>query len=92
MSRNPWIAAILSLIIAGLGQLYVGRILRAGAFFAMEFTTSAVYIYVDQHIGFFLNLLVGVWAAIDAYRLAKESPTGKEELQEKEEKMPELYI
>ena len=68
--RNPIIAAILSLIVAGLGQIYNGQILK-GVLFIVAQIINGLLLYVV--IGFITMPLVGLWAVIDAYLVAKRS-------------------
>ena len=66
--RNPIIAAVLSLIVAGLGQIYNGQILK-GVLFIVAQIINGLLLYVV--IGFITMPLVGLWAVIDAYLVAK---------------------
>ena len=68
--RNPIIAAVLSLIIAGLGQIYNGQILK-GVLFIVAQIINGLLLYVV--IGFITMPLVGLWAVIDAYLVAKRN-------------------
>ncbi len=79
MGKNPWIAAFLSFLVAGLGQLYVGRFRRGAVFFLLELATAYLYWDVHELVGGVLNLTVGLLAIIDAFRLAKQAPVRKTE-------------
>jgi len=68
--RNPIIAAVLSLIVAGLGQIYNGQITKGVLFIVAQIINGAL-LYVA--IGFVTMPLVGLWAVIDAYLVAKRS-------------------
>jgi len=68
--RNPWIAAVLSLIIPGLGQIYNGRII-IGIIWLLVTGISWV-----GSIGF-LGWTVHLIAAWCAYSYAKENPFRK---------------
>ncbi len=68
--RNPIIAAVLSLIVAGLGQIYNGQILK-GVLFIVAQIINGLLLYVV--IGFITMPLVGLWAMIDAYLVAKRN-------------------
>ncbi|MFH0860940.1 MAG: hypothetical protein V1921_07045 [Candidatus Altiarchaeota archaeon] len=77
-SRNPWLAAVLSFVVAGLGQLYAGRNRRALAFFALEILTAGVAYSFQGMVsdaGTVLNIAVSIVAAGDAYRIAKNMPS-----------------
>lgn len=66
--RNPIIAAILSLIVAGLGQIYNGQLLK-GVLFIIAQVINGLLLYVL--VGFVTMPLVGLWAVLDAYLVAK---------------------
>jgi TM2 domain-containing membrane protein YozV len=68
--RNPIIAAVLSLIVAGLGQIYNGQITKGVLFIVAQIINGAL-LYVA--IGFVTMPLVGLWAVIDAYLVAKRN-------------------
>lgn len=68
--RNPIIAAVLSLIVAGLGQIYNGQLLKGVIFIVAQIINGAL-LYVA--IGFVTMPLVGLWAVIDAYLVAKRN-------------------
>ncbi|MFH1054527.1 MAG: hypothetical protein V1744_00365 [Candidatus Altiarchaeota archaeon] len=89
MAKNPWLAAALSLLIAGLGQLYVGRVWRAVGFLVLDLATGYVYVNMNEQVGFTLNMAVTVISVVDAYRLAKkpteEKPKEKPEQIQKQE-------
>ena len=61
--KEPWLAAILSLLIGGVGQIYCGRVAR-----------GMVFLIIDLILWFtiFGALVWGVIAAIDAYNIAKD--------------------
>jgi TM2 domain-containing membrane protein YozV len=69
--KNVWIAVVLSFLITGLGQFYLGARRRAAAFFGGTLLMGAVLSYVltqDQIMGF--GVVMAVISAIDAYQLA----------------------
>jgi TM2 domain-containing membrane protein YozV len=68
--RNPWIAAVLSLLIPGLGQIYNGRII-IGIIWLLVTGISWV-----GSIGFF-GWVVHLIAAWCAYSYAKDNPFRK---------------
>ncbi|MFH1402853.1 MAG: hypothetical protein ABIH11_01125 [Candidatus Altiarchaeota archaeon] len=70
--KKPWLAAILSFLVAGLGQLYVGRLWRAALFFIMELATVELT-PVSYALAFSLNILLSFISAFDAYYIAKKS-------------------
>jgi TM2 domain-containing membrane protein YozV len=68
--RNPWIAAVLSLFVPGLGQIYNGRII-IGIIWLLVTGVSWV-----GSIGF-LGWVVHLIAAWCAYSYAKDNPFRK---------------
>ncbi len=61
--KDPWLAAVLSLLIGGVGQIYCGRTAR-----------GIVFLIIDLILWFtiFGALLWGIIAAVDAYNIAKD--------------------
>ena len=68
--RNPILAAILSLIVAGLGQIYNGQIGKGVIFIVVQLINCALTTIL---IGWILLPIVGLWAMIDAYITAKRN-------------------
>jgi TM2 domain-containing membrane protein YozV len=68
--RNPVLAAILSLIVAGLGQIYNGQITKGVIFIVIQLINGALTAVL---IGWLLLPLVGLWAMVDAYMTAKRN-------------------
>ena len=66
--RSPIVAAILSLIVAGLGQIYNGQIVKGIVFIVLQLINGALTVVL---IGWILMPIVGLWAMIDAYLVAK---------------------
>ena len=69
--KKVWIAVVLSFLITGLGQFYLGARRRAVAFFGGTLLMGAVLSYVmtqDQIMGF--GVVMAIISAIDAYQLA----------------------
>jgi len=81
--RKPWLAALLSLALAGLGHLYAGSPRRAVAFFGGELVTTLVWLFllVSWHFAPW-NMIVATvaflgWrllAAVNAFRYAARQP------------------
>ncbi|VVB51147.1 Uncharacterised protein [uncultured archaeon] len=69
--KNPYIAALLSFFISGLGQFYVGDVMKGLVFIIFEFMTAFILVNVNYTAGGILNLFVGVWSIFDAYRSAQ---------------------
>jgi TM2 domain-containing membrane protein YozV len=68
--RSPLLAAVLSLIVAGLGQIYNGRLTKGVIFIVIQLINGALTAVL---IGWLLPPLVGLWAMIDAYMTAKHN-------------------
>jgi TM2 domain-containing membrane protein YozV len=68
--RNPILAAILSLIVAGLGQIYNGQIGKGVIFIIIQLINGTLTAVL---IGWLLLPIVGLWAMIDAYMTAKRN-------------------
>ena len=68
--RSPVLAAILSLILSGLGQIYNGQITKGVIFIAIQLINAALTAVL---IGWILMPLVGLWAMIDAYLVARNN-------------------
>ena len=83
--RRPWLAALLSLVLPGFGQFYVGDANRAlGFFLAFAILGIPVVIIVSLYLPIELTAVsvalatlasVGVWvyAVVDAWRMARRS-------------------
>lgn len=68
--RSPLLAAVLSLIFSGLGQIYNGEIAKGVVFIVVQLINAALTTVL---IGFVLMPIVGLWAMIDAYLVAKRN-------------------
>ena len=66
--RNPILAAILSFIHAGIGQIYNGQVTKGVVFIVAQAINWALTAVL---IGWVLLPIVGLWAMIDAYVTAK---------------------
>jgi hypothetical protein len=77
-------------LIAGVGQLYVGRYLRAAVFLSLEVLTAALYLHYTEELGAILNIAVSVYTAFDAYRLAVK--LNKEAPEKKADEIPVVFI
>jgi len=77
--KSSIIAAFLSLLIAGLGQLYLNQIKNAIIFFILEISTALLMLFVNQTLGSFLNMFIGIWSAYYAYMDAKKTKPVKPE-------------
>ncbi len=62
--RNPILAAILSVIVAGLGQIYNGQLGKGVVFIILQLINTALTVVL---IGWILMPIVGLWAAVHRY-------------------------
>lgn len=79
--RRPWIAALFSLLISGLGQLYDGRPRRALAVYAAPIVLVFILFLIGLHRTFpglvillTLVVLFRLWVVWDAAAIARRSP------------------
>ncbi len=72
--RNPWLAFILSLLVTGVGQFYVGKVMRGltylGGVLLISYALDGVLTFDQLTI---LGAAISIISAVDAYRLAKET-------------------
>ena len=68
--RSPLVAAVLSLIFSGLGQIYNGEITKGVIFIVVQLINAALTTVL---IGFVLMPIVGLWAMLDAYLVARRN-------------------
>ncbi len=66
--RNPILAAILSLIVAGLGQIYNGQIGKGVIFIVIQLINGALTAVL---IGWILLPVVGLWTAVGKYKTTR---------------------
>jgi TM2 domain-containing membrane protein YozV len=64
------LAAIPSLVVAGLGQIYNGQVTRGVIFTIVQLINGALTAIL---IGWLMFPLVGLWSMTDAYLVAKHS-------------------
>jgi TM2 domain-containing membrane protein YozV len=71
--KNPWIALILSLLITGLGQLYLRNYSRAAIFFGGTVLTGIfLSLYFSNENIMVFGVFMAVISAWDAYRQANK--------------------
>ena len=73
MAKNPWIAAGLSFVLAGLGQIYVGQTVKGLLFLALDLATGYVMLHVHEGAGLVLNLVIGTISIVDAFQAARKT-------------------
>jgi len=84
MNKRAIFAALLSILLAGLGQIYLKRWARGITFIFLEFSTALIALGVHEPSGIILNTSVSVIAAFDAYKIALNQP-----VKEKKSEIPE---
>jgi phosphonate transport system permease protein len=72
LTARPWLAAVLSLILPGLGQLLLGFASRALSIWFALLLSATIIVWQDLTILWILVALIWVWSAWDAYGLAQQ--------------------
>lgn len=67
--KSPGLAAVLSFLICGLGQIYNGQILK-GLIFLVAYIISWWMMWI--FIGFITTPILWVWGIVDAYHKAQK--------------------
>lgn len=73
MQKNPGLAAVLSFLICGLGQIYNGQFGKAAAFMLGAAISGLLCMVV---IGFITLPAVWIWNIYDAYKSAEKINKG----------------
>jgi len=68
MTRHPGVAAVLSFVIPGLGQIYNGELGKGFGFVAGVIISGLL---CALYIGMLLLPILWIWAVIDAYKTAE---------------------
>lgn len=101
ISKEPWLAVILSAFVSGIGQIYSTRIRRGCILIVIEIFLSCLAVWLifsltgNIKVGAVLSLLLGViriWNLFDAYKCAKKVNTEDFEMSRKENKDPWLAV
>jgi TM2 domain-containing membrane protein YozV len=66
--RSPILAEILSLIVAGLGQIYGGQVLKGLYFIVVQLVNTTLTTIL---IGWILMPTVGLWTPVGEYKTAR---------------------
>lgn len=72
--KNPWVAAILSFVFPGFGQLYLGQKNKAGLFIVIAAVSIVLMLLI---VGFILYILFWLWGIFDAYSSAIKLNNGE---------------
>ena len=67
---NPILAAILSFLIPGLGQIYAGD-MQKGLIFIVILIVLMIAAFFTGFLTSIINLIFSIYAAYDAYKLAQ---------------------
>lgn len=87
--KSPAVSAVLSLLVVGLGHVYAGDWGRGLVFLSGTLAVGAALGFIFGYAGLLLGLLVGVWAAVDAYgRTQRFNETGPPEWEENRAQLP----
>jgi TM2 domain-containing membrane protein YozV len=74
MAKNPVLAAFLSFLLPGMGQIYVGKILFGISLIVLSFLISTLTIAISI-FGIILYVIIWLYAIYDAYLTAKNYTT-----------------
>jgi len=73
--KNPVLAAVLSLLVTGLGQLYNDDIKKAVILFVAQVVAVFVLLPLLGRFGALINIVIGAYSIYDAYVTAKATQT-----------------
>ena len=71
MVKNPILAAFLSFLLPGMGQIYVGKILFGLLLILLSFIISTLTIFLISIFGIILYVIIWLYAIYDAYTSAQ---------------------
>jgi len=97
MAKKPWLAALLSLLVAGFGQFYVGAWGLGVLFLVLDLLMGYAYQSNESPVILALNLFVTAVSMIHAYNRAKmmntDKPPEKEKMvDDRQPPQPELRV
>jgi TM2 domain-containing membrane protein YozV len=72
MAKNPILAAFLSFLLPGLGQVYVGKTLFGLGLIVLTFIISTLAIFLISFFGIIIYIIVWLYAIYDAYMSAQD--------------------
>lgn len=67
MAKNPILAAFLSFLLPGMGQIYVGKILFGLGLIVLAFIISTLTIFLISIFGIIIYIIIWLYAIYDAY-------------------------
>ncbi|WP_084675061.1 zinc ribbon domain-containing protein [Hippea jasoniae] len=73
-AKNPGLAAVLSFLFTGLGQIYNGQIGK-GIIFIVMYSISIALMFVV--VGFVTTPILWIWGMVDAYKTAERINSGQ---------------
>jgi TM2 domain-containing membrane protein YozV len=74
--KNPILAAVLSLVITGLGQLYNGDVAKGIILFIAQIVVAVVLWGLLGRLGSLVSIVIWAYGIYDAYTKAKEINAG----------------
>lgn len=72
--KNPGVAAVLSFLLTGLGQIYNGQILKGLILMGIQLINGALMLILVGYVTFAIVWLYGI---VDAYSVAKRHNAGE---------------
>ncbi|MEN6593241.1 MAG: hypothetical protein ABFC12_08385 [Methanobacterium sp.] len=72
MAKNPILAAFLSFLLPGLGQIYVGKTVFGLVLIVLTFIISTLAIFLISFLGIIIYIIVWLYAIYDAYMSAQD--------------------
>lgn len=76
--KNPGLAAVLSFVVCGLGQIYNGELLRGIVMFVLYVVLFLLFwaIVPNFTIGLLVPIALWIFGIVDAYRMAEQMNRG----------------
>lgn len=101
ISKEPWLAVLLSRLVGGIGQIYAGRILRGCIILFIQLALSAIVVWLffsptgNLKIGVafgLIGLAFCIWNLFDAHKCARSVNSPDFETSRKQNKDPWLAV